>query len=110
MEGSVKVLSKYITFARDHEVPHGREPLWGRYPVVEALIKIGRPAIPIMIANLENSTDILVRELSARVIRYIEEPEIGKVIIEIAMKKQADAAKKKKLQASLKYFIKNTSK
>lgn len=100
MEQAASHLSRLITLEADI-VEHSREPLWGRYPVVEALIRIGNPAIPEMIKNIEVSDDEKVRELSTRVIRYIDGPEIAKVRLEKAMKKQSDEVKKAKLQHAL---------
>jgi len=76
MEQSVRELSKFITLESHHSIDWKREPLWDRYPVVEALIRIGKPAIPEMIRNIETSEDKKVQELSARVIRYVEGAEI----------------------------------
>ena len=76
------------------------------FPCVGALIEIGKPAVSPMIKNLETSEDEKVRELSARVIRYVEGPEIGRIVIEKAIEKQTDSRKKAKLEAalSLAYF------
>ncbi len=105
MERSVPELSKYITLEYEHHSNWKREPLWGQRPVVEALIKIGRPAISDMIRNIETSEYEKVRQFSARVIRYVEGPEIAKVIVEMAIEKQPDERKKENLRAALSYFL-----
>ena len=100
MEQSVRHLSRLITLEVDVR-NHSREPMWDRYPVVEALIRIGSPAIPEMIKNIETSDDQKVRELSAKVIRYIDGPEIAKFRLEKATEKQTDPGKKAKLKAAM---------
>jgi hypothetical protein len=102
MEKSVPHLSKLITLEAQG-TKQKRENLWDRYPVVEALIRIGNPAIPEMIRNIETSEDNKVRELSARVIRYVEGAEIGRIVIEKAIEKQTDPRRKARLEAALKY-------
>lgn len=100
-EQSVHHLSKYIAIKSDQSLIPNRMPLWGDYPVVEALISIGGPAIPEMVRNIETSDDGKVRELSARVIRYIDGPEIAKFRLEKGMEKQSDPAKKARLKAAM---------
>ena len=103
MERSVRALSKQITLEAEI-TQNKRRPLWDRYPVAEALIRIGLPSIPVMLENIENSEDDLVQGLSARVIRYVQGPEIGSIIVERAIEKQADEVRKKRLQEALKYL------
>jgi len=104
MEQSVGALSEFLTLEYEHKTPWDREPLWGRRPIVEALIRIGRPAIPEMIKNIETSEDKKVRELSARVIRYVEGPEVAKFILERQIEKQSDEAKQRNLREALQYI------
>lgn len=100
---AVRDLAKIITLEADIK-KRNREALWDRYPVAEALIKIGVPAVPAMIENLENAKDEKTRELSAEVIRYIQTRELGKVIVQNAIDKQPQAEKKKNLKEALRYF------
>jgi HEAT repeat protein len=104
---AVSVLSTLV--ALRNESSYGiktRLPVMTDYPVVEALIKIGKASTVGMISNLENSSDPLVCDLSARVIRKVEGFELARIIVQNAIAKQTDAAKKARLQAamSLKYF------
>ncbi|MHC4529568.1 MAG: hypothetical protein ACYS29_16970, partial [Planctomycetota bacterium] len=78
-----------------------KEALWDRYPVVEALIKIGKPSVRVMIHNIVSSNDKKVRDLSAKVIRYIEGREIGRIVLEKAAERQTDPAKKARLKGAL---------
>jgi HEAT repeat protein len=110
MERSVYSLSRYITLESESEYEYtdssNKLPLWDRYPIVQALIRIGKPAVPEMIRNIQTSDDEKVRQLSARVIRYVEGPEFGRIVIEKAIERQTDPQKKSKLEAalSLDYF------
>jgi len=106
MKGSVYSLSRNITLENENILQDTRISLWDRYPVVEALIRIGKPSVREMIRNIQTSGDEKTRELSARVIRYVEGPEIGRIILEKAIEKQTDPQRKAKLEAalSLDYF------
>lgn len=104
MPDAASHMAKYIALEETERRRNKRLPLWGRYPVAEALIRIGRPAVPAMLQNIATSDDEKVCELSANVIRHVEDPEIGRFIVERAIKKQPDAEKKKRLQEALKYF------
>ena len=101
-EQSVHHLSKFIAIKSDRPLlPDRRMPIWGDYPVVEALISIGNRAIPEMLKNIESSDDEKVRELSAKVIRYVDGPEIAKFRLEKAIERQSDPAKKARLTAAM---------
>jgi hypothetical protein len=104
MEQSVFNLSKFITLESSQNTDHIREPLWDRYPVVEALIRIGKPSVPEMLKNIKTSNDKKVIELSIRVIRYVEGPEIGQFILEKELAKQTDPKNKTKLKEAIKSF------
>lgn len=104
MEKSVYHLSRHITLENERVIASSKLPLWDRYPVVEALIRIGKPAVPEMLRTIETSEEEKVRDFSARVIRYVEGSEIGRIVIEKAMEKQTDPAKKARLKTALKYL------
>jgi len=104
MEKSVYHLSRHITLENERVISSSRLPLWDRYPVVEALIRIGKPAVPEMLRTIETSEEEKVRDFSARVIRYVEGSEIGRIVIEKAMEKQTDPAKKARLKTALNYL------
>ena len=104
MDQSVFVLSKYITLEDDSSRRWKREPLWDIYPVVEALIRIGKPSIPEMLKNIKTSNNEKVIELSIRVIRYVEGPEIGRFILEKELVKQSDSINKTKFKEAIKIF------
>ena len=99
---AVNHLAAKITMENDDEVlPQGKMARWGRYPAVEALIRIGKPSVAAMLRNLASSSDQHVRALSARVIFYVEGEQIGRLIVENAIAKEDDSVKKKNLEASL---------
>ncbi len=101
MGQAVQDLSKHIALTNRPLLDDDRRPLIGEYPVVDALIRIGGPAIPEMIKNIETSDDEKVRELSAKVIRYVDGPEIARFRLQKAMEKQSDPGKKARLKAAM---------
>jgi HEAT repeat protein len=103
MQDAVPYLAKEIALEAKI-VPTDKVGLWDAYPAVEALVKIGNPAIPAMIANIEATDDKTVRELSARVIRHVETPRVARFVIELAIEKQQDPGKKKNLHDALQYL------
>ena len=97
-------LAQVIDMESKDSAAQKRLARWDRYPAVEALIKIGKPSVPAMLRNLEESKNENVKELSARVISYVEGKELAKSIVANAIAKQGDPAKKANLESSLKYF------
>jgi hypothetical protein len=102
MQSAASVLAAHLTLrteTSDRLVK--RLPVMKNYPAVEALIKIGKASTKPMIQNLEGSSDSLIRDLSARVIRDVEGSDLARIIIQKAVSKQSDSEKKKRLQAAL---------
>ena len=54
------------------------ESLYQRFPVVVALVRISKRTIGTMIDNIENAQDRKTRQLSAKVIRYVEGNDLAK--------------------------------
>jgi len=94
-------LADVVTMENPELTRNTREQRWGRYPAVEALIRLGKPSVPPMISNLETSDDEHVRGLSARVIYHVEGPELARIVVEMAITKQPDPVKKKRLETAL---------
>jgi hypothetical protein len=92
MEQSVRELSRFITLEYK-SIEESREFLWDRYPIAEALTRIGKPSVSEMLNNIQTSDDEKVREISALVIGGVEGPNVGRFIIETAMKKAQPIAK-----------------
>ena len=79
-----------------------REWFWDLYPAVEALIKIGNPSISAVIRNLEESDDPKVRELSLKVISYVEkDKDIAQLRLKKALEAQPDSKKKTRLEVAI---------
>lgn len=97
---AVNDLANAITLHAE-TIQQSKEARWGQFPVVEALIRIGEPSVRAMLANLETSDDANVRGLSARVIFFVEGPELSKIVVQNAVKAQTDPDKKKRLQDAL---------
>lgn len=76
-------------------------PLWGQYPVVQALVEIGQPSVPYMIRNLEESDDAKIRELSLTVLRHVVGPETAAFLIRSAMEQQEDVENRDRLDSAL---------
>jgi hypothetical protein len=105
MEQSVRELSKFITLEYISISPESREFLWDRYPIAEALTRIGKPSVSEMLKNIQTSEDEKVREIYALVIGGVEGPNVGRFVIENAMKKAQPLAKSSLQKAlELDYF------
>jgi hypothetical protein len=103
MEGAVRDLANLITLEAKVRIQK-REWLWDQYPVVEALVKIGRPAIPAMLENIKAAKGEKVTELSIKVIQHVETLAIAKMILQEVIDKEKDQKKKKNIKESLKYL------
>lgn len=100
MEQSASHLSRYIALEADaDEVLHKDFPLWNRYPVAEALVRIGNPSVPVMLKNIEKSQDKNVRVLSAKVILGVEGPQVARLVLERAMQDKPDIVKANFMEA-----------
>lgn len=106
LEGTVWTLAKIIDLEAKPAL-NDALPRWGRHPAVDALVRIGRPAIPAMLANIKDAKGEKITELSVKVIQYAETPSIAKMILEEAVAKEEEPAKKKLLQDSLKFLKKD---
>jgi hypothetical protein len=73
------------------------------HPAMDALIKIGCPSIPVVIRNLGDSDDALVRDVSLKVLYRVEgDKEIARLRLQHALDAQKDAKKQARLQSALK--------
>lgn len=105
MKGAVKALIKHIDYKAESILTH-RLPPWGQYPAVEALVKIGKPAVSEALKLIEEKEVQHIRELATRVVREVEGLEVGRFIIKQRIKKEENPEKRKRLQQALasKYF------
>ena len=100
---SANNLAQVIALHEDFLRPNGRIWVWGQYPAMEALIKIGNPSIPAVIRNLAESDDAKVRELSLKVLYHIEgDKDIVQLRLQKALRTETDLQKQARLQAALK--------
>lgn len=96
-----EALTKRIDFDAGGPPRRGPEPLWEQYPAMEALINIGRPAVPAALELLAVEKDDLRRDLAVKVIRYVEDAGISKFILERAYSSELDSARKANLGDAL---------
>ncbi len=105
MDESVRYLSKFITLENNEDMDIDiKRPIWGQYPVAEALCRIGIPSVPEMLKNIKTSNDEKVVELSISVIQNVEGSDIGRIILEKEMEKQTDTQNKNKFESAVKKF------
>jgi hypothetical protein len=79
----------------------GPEPLWDRYPAMEALITIGKPSVRPCMGLLATEDDQTRRELAAKVIRYVEGPEAAEYMLRREHAGEDDPARKARLEGAL---------
>ncbi|MFN2199614.1 MAG: HEAT repeat domain-containing protein [Caldilineaceae bacterium] len=79
----------------------GPEPLWERYPAMEALINIGKPAVRPCIGLLATEDDHVRRYLAIKVVRYVEGPQISEFVLKQAQAIEGDSAKRARLEDAL---------
>ena len=101
--GAIGILSKSITLAAQFSREQKRESLWGEFPAVEALVKIGSVAVPSMLTLIEGNKDAEVRKLAATVIFHIEGDEVAEFMLQKAVERQADAMKNEFLRIALQF-------
>lgn len=79
----------------------GPEPLWERYPAMEALITIGKPSVRPSIELLATEDNPIRRELAIKVIRYVEGPEVAEFILQKELAAEGDSARRDRLKGVL---------
>ncbi len=104
LEETVWTLANIIDLECPQPIIHDALPLLSRYPVVDALIRIGMPSIRAVIGRLEKDNKELVVELGTKVIDGILGRELGEMAIKQAIDKQTDRDKRKKLEEALAFF------
>ena len=106
LAGGVGALIRRVEFAPDADGIREPEPLWDRYPAMEALINIGRPSVSAAVELLANDPDDTRRDLAIKVIRYVEDAEIDKLILKRAHLAEADKYRKRRLEDAVSRFEK----
>jgi len=77
------------------------EPLWEKYPAMEALISIGKPSVRGAIELLATDPNDLRRSLAVKVVRYVEGADVAEVVLQKAQAAEQDATRKALLQDAL---------
>jgi hypothetical protein len=95
----LEVITLQSSIEQDNEV--NRLPLWGKYPAHEALIKIGIPAIPLILAKLETESNLLAMRLEVHVVHMVYGKELAKVVLGQAITLQMDDSKAKRLKLAI---------
>jgi hypothetical protein len=98
---SIVLLNRHLTLY-DAERPDLRMWYWGEYPVVEALIRIGHPAVKTMMANIASSNEPLVLRLSTRVLFHVLGEYWAKEYLKVEISKSRETTAKEKFERALK--------
>ncbi len=101
LSDGVGELIKRIDFDTGGQPKRGARPLWERYPAMEALITIGRPAVRVTVELLATDTNDLRRNLAVKVVRYVEDAEIAEFILKRAHASESDPIRKANLKEAL---------
>jgi hypothetical protein len=94
---TVPALIKHIDFETGERPVPSAEPLWERYPAMEALIVIGRPAVLAAVDLLATEDGDLRRTLAVKVVRYAEDSGTAAFILDRARNSEMDPNRKARL-------------
>ena len=97
LPGGVDALMTRIDFEDAPPPVPSAEPLWERYPAMEALITLGKPSIPAALNLLATEDNDLRRRLAAKVIQYVEDAELAKFILQRATSRETDQQRQMRL-------------
>jgi len=84
----------------------GAEPLWEKYPAMEALITIGRPSIAPVIDMLASDENPLRRDLGVKVIRYAEDAGVARFLLDRSLASERDRVRQSRLHDALERLAK----
>jgi len=87
---------------RPYDHDHGTySAFWGEYPAAEALVRMGDPSL--LVKNLEDSDDKLIRKLSLWVLyfQFRKDKDLVGIILQKALAKQENPKKKTRLSVAL---------
>lgn len=101
LSDGVNELIRRIDFDTGGQLRKAAEPLWERYPAMEALITIGKPSVAAAIELLATEGNDLRRTLAVKVIRYVENGEVATFVLERAHAKENDPNRKTMLDDAL---------
>jgi hypothetical protein len=101
LDEGARELVRQIDFEPGPQKWIAAEPLWEKYPAMEALITLGRPSIRPVLELLATESDNLRRDLAVKVIRYAEDAQIARLVLERAAGAERDAERRAKLSDAL---------
>ncbi len=104
LPAGVPALLQHITLQDDSSLhqPNYRLPLWGQYPVVGALMKIGQPAVAGVIGVLGRSDDALTRRLCLDVLKGIEQDSaVVRLILKNSIVHETNAVTISRIQSAI---------
>jgi hypothetical protein len=98
LSDGVDELIRWIDFAPGSEqrIPEP-EPLWEKYPAMEALIVIGKPSVKPAVELIATDANDLRRTLAVKVIRYVEGGNVASMVLEQAFSSELDPSRKSML-------------
>jgi len=102
LSDGVPELVRRIDFDTGAEPKKTAEPLWERYPAMEALITIGSPSVRPSVELLATDPNEVRRNLAVKVIRYVEGPEVAKFILERAIAAESEPKRRANLSDGMK--------
>ena len=100
-DGVSELVHRIDFVAQSHEKSPRAEPLWEKYPAMEALIEIGTPSIRHALELLSTDTNDIRRMLAVKVIRYVEGPDVAAFIMQSASNNARDGNRKLLLDDAL---------
>ena len=109
MERSVPALAQAIALQDKRNRITDGEPLWEKYPAVEALIRIGKPSITSMLDLIQTKDDAKIRDLATMVIFHVEGHDVSEFIINNYIEKQTELGKKDRLKIALQFVNDETA-
>jgi len=101
---AISVLIKYIDLKATRNDPKTRIARWGPYPAQEALVKIGRHAVWMILDKLPDEKNELRRRLMSHVIIDVHGRDIGAILIRKRLDLEKDPARWANLEAAQQYF------
>jgi hypothetical protein len=98
----VATLIENINLKAAHVDDKGGIGRWGMYPAEEALSKIGRPAVNMILDLLPTENDDTRRQLMCMVIADVEGKDLGRMILKQRVDAESDRTRKTSLEKAMK--------
>lgn len=98
---SVTILIENIDLKASKVDTKGGIGRWGMYPAQEALSKIGKPAVNMILDLLPTEQSDLRRQLMCLVIADVEGKNFGTMLVKLRQDEESDSSKKANLELAL---------